>query len=290
MKADIFKRILKLPLGWSLRSERNRLDLALRTWLCRELRPFIEQSEPKTALAQELSTPELRQKLTDLTGRYDLSVAETHASRQRYLEILTYLDWLDCFYQCEPQAFNRLFQAKEPFRWLDVGAKNWAYADALHAFTANHLGTNEGRIEGVELDAYRRYPDLCTRKQAADAYIQNLVGMHYHAQDVLTWTQPVQIISHFLPFIFEDPLLAWGLPLNDFQPAAILQHLLNLLEPGGMMLIINQGEAEAREQGRLIEAVGFSSVKVLWNGSLPTSFLSYRYPRFGWLLVKDVAD
>ncbi|MGG2382840.1 hypothetical protein, partial [Salmonella enterica] len=94
--------------------------------------------------------------------------------------------------------------------------------------------------------------------------------------------------------VFEDPHLAWGLPLGYFSPQALLNHLLARLTPGGLLLIVNQGEAEWTRQGDLLAqaAAGraqpgkFSFQSV---GQLPASFIEYRYPRWGWLCVRERA-
>ncbi|MFX6226278.1 hypothetical protein ABTF68_22660, partial [Acinetobacter baumannii] len=70
----------------------------------------------------------------------------------------------------------------------------------------------------------------------------------YRVGDLRRWQSSAHLISHFLPFVFEDPHLAWGLPLGYFSPQAQLNHLLARLTPGGLLLIVNQGEAEWTRQ------------------------------------------
>ena len=91
----------------------------------------------------------------------------------------------------------------------------------------------------------------------------------------------------FLPFVFKDPCLAWGLPGDFFQPEALLDHVVGLLKPGGVLLITNQGLAEAAEQRRLLrplEAAG--RLQLIDRGAMPDAFLEYRYRRYGWFCRK----
>jgi hypothetical protein len=223
-------------------------------------------------------------------AQYPLPHWDAITSRQRAREVFTYLDWLDGFQQAAPDAFRQAFAKADCLGWLDVGAKNWAYSDALAAFIReNQVGTF--RLDGIELDPHRRYLNFQTRRQAALAHSQILPNTTYHEGDVLQWTQPVRIISHFLPFVFREPHLAWGLPLSHFKPEAILMHELSLLEPDGLLLIVNQGEAEAEaQQALLVQAADTVPICVKSLGQLPARFIEYQYPRYGWICVKEGAE
>lgn len=278
------------------RSALNRLGFCARNLLSWSL-PYTEQVE---------DPGELDLAARELLSRYDLAGLQQRGSRERFLETLTYLRWLEVFYQCEPQAFDGLsetvgstplgegsptvsFQEKPTLRWLDAGAKNWSYVEAIPAFLKARL-INSYELDGVEIDTNRRYANFRTRASAANYFIRELPEARYHAGDLLRWNQPAHVISHFLPFVFEDPHLAWGLPGECFQPQAVLDHLLGLLEPGGLMLIVNQGEVESEAQGHLLESsasrlpISFQSL-----GTLPEGFIGYRYPRYGWLCRKASA-
>jgi hypothetical protein len=267
-----------------LKSDRNRLEFALRNFVRLPAPAYREPNEPKDNLLADL--PEALAKAEILHQRYDLSRLYRSATRQRTLETLSYLEWLDYLANLEPGWFERAFQT-EPFRWLDVGAKNWAYVEALQAFIRARTDA-PFRLDGVELDPNRRYTNFRTRRQYAEHFIQPLPEARYHAGNILAWQQPTAIISHFLPFVFRDPLLDWGLPGQCFQPQAILSHVLSLLPPDGLLLIVNQGEDEAREQEALFQAVA-RHLPIRWQslGQLPASFIQYRYARYGWLCAHD---
>lgn len=272
---------------WSdvLASGRNQLGFALRNFLSwTPPGPYRENACAQPS-SLELSPAAARFAET-LHQRYDLQHLAQTASQERYLETLAYLEWLDYFYQHRPDAFDALWNPHS-LQWLDAGAKNWAYVEALYAFIQTHK-RESFRLEGVELDPHRRYVNLQTRQQAALSFIQELPQAHYHSGNLLAWRQPAHVISHFLPFVFKEPHLAWGLPLGYFNPQPLLNHLLSLLEPGGLMLIVNQGEAEAQAQQTLLgNATRLFPIRFESLGQLPASFIQYRYPRYGWLCTKN---
>ncbi len=266
------------------RSRGNQLGFAIRNFLNWKARPFGEQPEPERDPFQQ--KPSAMLKGQALLSRYDLSATKQRATGQRFLENLAYLEWLDAFYHRAPQEFQRLSQS-DCLNWLDAGSKNWSYVDALDAFVRRHT-PGAYRLDGVELDPNRRYQDFTTREQAAQAYAKPLIHAQYHGMDLMDWGRKAQIISHFLPFVVKEPLLSWGLPLAYFQPQALLRHLCELLEPGGLLLIVNQGEWEAEAQEKLLLDVQFSArLKVKNLGQLPASFIEYQYPRYGWLCIKQ---
>jgi hypothetical protein len=267
-----------------LKSDRNRLEFALRNFVRLPAPAYREPAESKDGLLAD--DPEARRKAEALRHRYDLSGLYRSATRLRTLETLSYLEWLDYAFSVAPEPFQRAFRT-EPFRWLDVGAKNWAYVDALHAFIRAGTGV-PFLLEGVELDPNRRYTDFRTRRQYAERFIRALPEARYHAGNILDWRQSAAIISHFLPFVFRDPLLSWGLPESCFRPQAILEHLLSLTTPGGLLFIVNQGESEAQAQEALFQAAARHR-PIRWKslGQLPAGFIEYRYARYGWICTHD---
>lgn len=247
-------------------------------------RPFQEKAEPHVDPFSQ--KPESMLKAQVLLARYDLSNLRARATSQRFLENLTYLEWLDTFYQASPQRFDGL-RIDDCLNWLDAGSKNWSYVDALDAFIRKYY-RSAYRLDGVELDPHRRYTDFTTRQQVANAYASVLPNAQYHGMDLLDWRRKAHIITHFLPFVAPDPHLAWGLPLAHFQPQQLLNYLLGLLEPGGVLLVVNQGAWEAEAQQKLWEQASQTiPLQIQSLGQLPTSFIEYRYPRFGWICVKQ---
>ena len=240
---------------------------------------YHEIAQPKADLfAQRENAPALIEAEAALLARYAmLPSARQRSRRARYLEILSILDALEQLWQ------DTAWPAARPLRWLDVGAKNWAYVDALAAFLSAH--TDDWQLDGVELDPYRLYGNFYTRGAYAQAHAAPYAGRaRYLEGDVRAHDGQYEGITLLLPFVFESTHRAWGLPQSAFQPQALLDHVIRrLLAPGGILLIVNQGEAEYEAQRALL--VPYQAEHVLDMtpiGPLPPTFLPYRHVRFGW--------
>jgi hypothetical protein len=271
---------------WSdvLISGQNQLGLTLRNVLKWAPGQYQEKAEYPAALFSDCL--ETAKKAEALQHAFNLRGLASMVSAMRYREILSYLEWLTIFQQKQPEWFENILHKPE-FHWLDVGAKNWAYVNALYGFIQANR-SDEFSLDGIELDPNRRYVNFKTRKQAALAFIQTLPQANYHIGNAIHWHKPAHIISHFLPFVFKDPHLAWGLPLTHFTPQRLLEHLLSLLEPNGLMLIVNQGQTEAEAQAQLLQkAASRFSIQYESLGQLPANFIEYQYPRYGWLCTKE---
>jgi len=96
---------------------------------------------------------------------------------------------------------------------------------------------------------------------------------HDQRFDLITWT---------LPFLFEGPLAAWGLPQRFFEPEALLAHVLSLLSPRGALVIVNQSENERDEQRDLLQAAGVSSDRIAAFGPLDSPLSSFRHQRWAF--------
>jgi hypothetical protein len=139
----------------------------------------------------------------------------------------------------------------------------------------------------VELDAHRRYWTLRTRRAHGEAMAAAFPGCAFHAADVRTRTGSYARITWFLPFVLEAPHRAWGLPAASFAPAEVVAHVLGLLAPGGTMLVVNQGEAEAQAQKALFATCqGRASVQVAALGRVESELSPFRKPRFGWRVTR----
>ncbi len=260
------------------RSWRNAWGFKLRQRIGWQRQGYREKPEPKDNLypsrdhADELVALE-----TIYVEKYKLQSFRETSGRNRYLENLTFLQYLETLLPAEVTG-----QLPAAVSWLDVGAKNWSYAEALYRFAQSRFESAE--LTGVELDGYRLYPDFHSRHDYAMAYTKQLPHAHYHVGDVMDHQAKHDVISCFLPFIFPEPLLFWGLPLKYYQPMSFFQHLLSLLKPGGLLIVTNQGEVEYQEQADIFLALqtNIPNLSVEPLGQLPDSFLNYRYPRFGW--------
>ncbi len=164
---------------------------------------------------------------------------------------------------------------------LDIGSKNWSYVSAQHAFFKNHA--KNFTLTGIELDAYRLYPNFYSRFEAAKFYIKDLSGTSYIAGNLLDLNQKFDVIAWFLPFLSEHPHKSWGLPMKYFNPQALFLHAYSLLNPQGVMFIINQGEEEYKIQQNLLQKLGISYTQI---GEIQSEFRPYKLKRFATLVTK----
>lgn len=175
---------------------------------------------------------------------YPIKKWADNMDRPLFMRNLLVLDWLD---QLRPMLPNQI----SAFSWLDIGSKNFDYAYAFRAFQEG-VSAEQKELTGIELDGYRVYRDLHSRYDHA-AYHAEQTDARYVVGDVLdTSLSPADMVSMFFPFVFVKPLLLWGLAIRDYQPQAIYARALALSKPGGWLLILNQGEEEAKASRRLL--------------------------------------
>lgn len=160
-------------------------------------------------------------------------------------------------------------------RALDVGSKNGTYLPGL--FTAQPRGW-----DACELDAHRRYAWGTTRRAYGERMASAFPDCAFHARDVRELDGPWALVTWFLPFLSEAPLDAWGLPRTHFAPGALLEHVVKRLVPGGVMLIVNQGEREAELQEELL-----TQHAPLWFrrlGAIESPLSPFSKARYGFLI------
>lgn len=164
---------------------------------------------------------------------------------------------------------------------LDIGCKNWFYAKGEYNFFEKFC--NKFELHGVELDAYRLYTNFYSRFETAKYYIQDLKNTKYIADNLLNLSEKYDYIIWFLPFVLETPLKYWGLPKKFFCPQKLLLHACNLLKSNGELLIINQGEIEAKEQEKFLKELG---INYTYLGEIKSEYFQYQHKRFGFLIKK----
>ena len=157
---------------------------------------------------------------------------EMHLDLINALENYHILDLLD---QMEQRIKTPLPQKA---RLVDIGSKNFYYARCLQMFF------KPDQLAGIELDAYKMYQNFHTRLSYAQHYILNLPQTQYLAMDFLDFRGSTDIITLFLPFVVEYPLVKWTLPLSRFTPQQIFNHTFSILTEGGYLIMTNQGEEE----------------------------------------------
>ncbi|MCP5159210.1 MAG: hypothetical protein H6975_07270 [Gammaproteobacteria bacterium] len=197
-----------------------------------------------------------------LAARYDLHRWATICDPVGFHESLYVLDVLDRY----------VGLPDDPPPYLDIGCKNGGYLPGLQAWSG-------GPWHGVEIDAYRRYWTLTTRRACGEFVAGSLPGCRYIAGDLLDLQGGYGFITWFLPFLHETPLRDWGLPRQLLRPVDLLAHAWALLAPGGSLLVINQGEAEAERQERLFQTLGMTAQTL---GLIESPLSPFRKQRFGW--------
>ncbi|MEK7263563.1 MAG: hypothetical protein AAB071_03520 [Bacteroidota bacterium] len=241
---------------------------------------YKEKNEQKENLFAERANEKfLIESALKLKQTYKLDFLYSHSSAERYLESLTYLDYL-------VQLFSTV-KLPENISFLDVGVKNWAYVEGVYRFLEKHA--EQFNLKGIELDAFRVYRNFYSRTDYARSFIQHLKHTSFECGDVMQHRSKYDIISCFLPFVFIEPTLAWGLPEKYFQPQKFIRHLFSLLKKDGILIIVNQGKDENDEQQKIFrECFSDDELEIEWNGQMRESFFLYKYQRFGWRCSKKI--
>lgn len=178
---------------------------------------------------------------------------------------------------------NQYFSKKKvkDVKILDIGSKNWFYAEGLHRYFASFC--KDFQIDGVEIDAYRLYSNLFSRYEVAKYYTKDFSNMRYITDNALNINDKYDYITWFLPFVINYPHKMWGLPQKYFYPKRLLSHAINLLNTGGQLLIINQGEIEANTQKQLLDEL---NINYKGLGLVSSKSFEYKHKRYGFLINK----
>lgn len=224
--------------------------------------PAWKRLASRTEVSDSL-TSQGRRRLSTLERRYDLTPWERCCSLQDWRESLYVLDVLSQHMEGDlPEG-----------RGLDIGSKNGGYLPGLA--TAHQKGW-----DAVELDAHRRYVWGSTRRAYGEDMASHFADCRFWCGDVQTVPGNWALITWFLPFLFPEPLQAWGLPLRFLSPQTLLCHVVRSLLPGGAMLIVNQGQAEAQAQQVMLAEMPALKVRAL--GPVSSELGVFNRPRWGF--------
>lgn len=224
--------------------------------------------------------------LEDLKNNIDFFIRnKTKFSRKDFVETnpkLIERNRLENLYTKEilMNCFTQSYRKKA--RILDIGCKNWFYAKGEYEFFTQFCG--DFTLDGIELDPYRLYSNLYSRYEVAKYHIKGLKNTNYITGNLLELKNKYDYIIWFLPFVFKEPHVYWGLPKSKFYPQKLLEHAYSLLEENGEMLIINQGEMEALEQKNLLEKNKLAYKEL---GEVLSTHFEYKFKRFGFLVRKN---
>jgi len=204
----------------------------------------------------------------ELAVKYDLARWPGVCSAGAYRESRWALDLLA----------RRVVGRVPPGSCLDVGSTNGSYLPGCCAALP-------GPWTGVELDAHRRYWNLATRRGHALGLLAAYPDANYVAGSVEEVGGQFSAITWFLPFIIPEPFDAWELPKRFYRPEALLRHVWGLLAPGGILLVVNQEEEEAKVQAELFRVVGILAEAL---GEVESAVSPYRVRRFAFRARKPL--
>jgi hypothetical protein len=255
---------------------RNSLDYPLRQ-LFRWRRPgLVFPNEPKERLFDALDEPDRSRaeaQAKRLLQTYRLHRLFSANTRDNYRENLYYLDMLE-------QALDKI-QAHLPgaISAADIGPSHWFYVQALHA-VLKWYECPKGRqvvLNGFEVDPYRVYADLHSRWDHARAHMRGLQDVQYLPYRFRRQPGGFDLITMYYPFVFPDDHLKWGLPEILFDPEGLLCDAWESLKPGGVLVIVNQGEKEHRAQKSMLLQAGIQPLAAYEHHSL---LYHYDIPRY----------
>lgn len=261
---------------------KNNIDFFLREHLKFSRKNYFEANESKEGLFEGLKNPQKAlERENFLYEKYELEFLKSNSTRQNYLENLYIIDVLDKYFAPHPNPPPQGGREVHKYFVLDIGCKNWFYAKGEHAFFKKFC--NNLVLDGIEIDTHRLYSNFYSRKEAAKFYIKGLENTEYIEGDFLNHNEKYDYMVWILPFVVENPLLKWGLPLRYFKPEEMLKKAYDLLKNGGSMLILNQGKAEHDIQIKLCEKL---NINYTTFGEVKSEFLHYNIERYLMLIEK----
>lgn len=255
-----------------LENLKNNIDFFLRQRLSFTRKNYLEQNEDKEGLFSD----EIAEREKFLLEKYDLKDLKSNSTIQNYKENLYLIDILDTYLSQNLSTVQHFDRSTI----LDIGCKNWAYAKGEYAFFKKSCGTLQ--LEGIELDANRLYSNFFSRKEVAKFYTKG-INANYIKGDFLKHKVNYDFIIWILPFVVENPLIKWGLPLRYFKPEEMLKKAYDSLKTSGNMLILNQGEAEHETQIKLCEEL---KIKYTTFGEVKSNFMNYNIERHLLIIKK----
>lgn len=213
-----------------LKSWRNGLSLGIADAL--SWSPGTYRERPALGLAFNTAAAH---RAAELTERYGVQF-ERQLSARTSIANYEYLDLLDRMF--DAAGLSPAARRGSGISVHDVGSASFWYAPCLHAFF------KPTRLIGFELEGSRRFWNGRTRRDYAAGYITALPGAEYRVIDYRQCRETAQVITAWYPFLFAEPLLAWGLRLSDFNPGELFGRMVANLAADGMLVMVNQGGEE----------------------------------------------
>lgn len=232
-------------------SVKNAIGHSLRQLIKRKKGIPLIPNESKQELFSHLPLNERKQ--ADVTAGqlfsdFHLNDLYENSSADNYRQNLFYLEMLErAFSEANVQIPQKIVAA-------DIGPSDWFYVKALYAALKwwNNPDGREVQLTGYEADAFRVYPNGFSRYDFAQNYIQGLEKIKYIPEKFIPQPENYDLITMLFPFVFIKNHLKWGLPFRRFNPIELLRDVWDSLKPGGVLIIVNQGEAEHLAQREML--------------------------------------
>ena len=240
-------------------------------WQLKRLLPFSPRIPARIerdllALAETFESGQ-QERFQSLASTYELKTWPLGGEDKEIQWNLSVLDVLD----------QHVDPSSGPPGSLDVGSRHWGYLPALVSF-------RPGPWLGVEVDGNQRYLNGNTRAQVARAHAERVDGATYRVGCVTEVQETFGLITWFLPFVTEEPMLCSGLPRRLYQPEALLEHVWSLVAEGGALMVTNLEEEEAQVQEELFRRASIPSRSL---GPLQSVWPAYDKERYGWFARKE---
>jgi SAM-dependent methyltransferase len=190
--------------------------------------------------------PEQAQRVAALKSRYPVQF-ERHLGRRSSTISYEYLDLLDCAWAHWGRSHPRGGLV------CDVGSASFWYAAALHAFFRPR------QLIGVEIEGHRLFRDGRARIDYAAGYIADLPNTDFVVADYAALDLPADTIMAWFPFVTQNAILAWRLPLSLLKPKAFFSSIERNLKPNGSFVMVNHGPGEAQLAHECCNAAGLTS-------------------------------
>jgi SAM-dependent methyltransferase len=260
-----------------LRAPGNQLAYAVRSRLRRRRGHAVLPREPVADWCRELPAAARTAAAAAgarLRARFDLDALAAQSTRLVYAENLALLDRLEALRHAADSAGWPV--AGAAVAAVDVGCGAFQYATALHRWlaTAGSPGRRPVALLGVEIDGYGRYRDGATRADHAAAHAALAGGgTRFSVADFQDLELPPQdVVTLFYPFLSAYPLLRWGSPLHHLRPRSLLARAVAAVRPGGVLVVVNQTEAEHR---RLLRGLADQPVRCLATVPFASALVPY---------------
>lgn len=249
-------------LGASLQSAKNRVFWEIRSRVRWRRGGYRETGAASLALgADELA----------LEREFDFSIYRSYLSNEAYRKNLWTLALLRALLAPHLRAGH------PPAEILEPGCQDFARLPALQAFFRKQGA--QPRITGLELDPFPVLHDFHSRWDKAKYYLSLAASANrYEPGDFFRWRQPVDLVACFYPFVSPHPALAWGLPARFGNPKPWIEGFVRNLNPGGLLLVVHQGEWEEADFDEARLRLPGSPLRLLQREEFATPFYPLPYP------------